>query len=209
MTALISPMKKTVVRNLIYDHIVNKLNEQKQIAQSQGLTEDDINLLIDFNIFNNVNRVPDVSQMPCAIIYWDKTEFENSDLYENDGINTLVVDIFACGYANTDDTAEQYASNRYDYLESQIFNILCRESACIYSATNNLVSSFIPLNIDNVYQNEADSSAGAVYMGRFLFRVEIDEPTEYLSARQIKEFYFKTEAQNDIISTFIEFDERQ
>lgn len=209
MTTLISPMKKNVVRDLIYNHILKKLEEQKQIAQSQGFTAEEINSLIDFNVFNNINRIPDVSQMPCAILYWDKTEFENSDLYANDGINTLVVDIFACGYANTDDTAEQYASSRYDYLESQIFNILCRESACIYSATQKLVSSFIPLSLDNVYQNETDSSAGAVYMGRFLFRVEIDEPTEYLSTRQIKEFYFKTEAQNDIINTFIKIDERQ
>lgn len=206
---LIPLMKRTIVRDLICKLIQTKLDEQKTIAAQNGYSDMEIDSLIDFRIYNNMYRIPDVSSMPCAIVYWDKTSFENGDIYENDGINTLIIDIFASGYADDKDTAETYASNRYDYLESQIYNILCSEKACIYSATQHLVSSFVLLDLDNVYQNEADNSANAVYMGRFRFNVEIDEPTEYLDIRRIKEIYVESQANNAIIDTFILIDERQ
>lgn len=209
MGELITPMKRIIARDLIYNLLLKRLKEQKEIAAQKGYTDAEISSFIDFNIFNNTNRIPDISFMPCAVIYWDKTEFQNGDIYENDGINTLIVDIYASGYADDKETAENYASNRYDYLESQIYNMLCAETAKIYTETKHLVIGFTLLDLDNVYQNEVESSAGAVYMGRFRFNVEIDEPTEYLETRTIKEIYVNSEVQNAIIETFVQISERQ
>ena len=97
--------------------------------------------------------------------------------------------------------ADEEASDRLDYLTSQIYHSLCSEPTNIYQATNKLVNSFHLKKWERILTPREVNSTESVLGAMFTFTVGIEENTFYQNTLQIKEFYEQLKIRDEFIDT--------
>ena len=200
---LIPPMNYTHVKAAICQLLANIRDSQKEFAND----EFDSNF-IDFTIFPKRFRFPSVEDLPCVYVYFNEADIplDQQDIYSNQFNYTLQVEYYAGGLNETENGeliyfADEEASDRLDYLTSQIYHSLCSEPTNIYQATNKLVNSFHLKKWERILTPREVNSTESVLGAMFTFTVGIEENTFYQNTLQIKEFYEQLKIRDEFIDT--------
>lgn len=208
---LITPMNSTIARDAICEALAKERDFQLKLAQKAGLTNDEIKEKIDFTIYPKRFRIPDINDMPCVYIYFDRADFPSDEQYtnENYALLNLRFDYFCAGNSeeliNADDLgdfvtpADTAASDRLDYLTAQLYKILDSEGFFTKN-TNGLIDHVKLKNWERIITPEELNQAATVLGASFVFEVEINEPAYYCDGLDIKEFYIKLSIRDEFIS---------
>ena len=214
MTDIIKPMNMTLVRDAICQMLAKDRENQKEAARKTGMTEDQISNLIDFVIYPKRLTFPDVSGMPCVFVYFNQVDFpaDRQDIYENYAMGNLQIEFYAAGKTETGKdssgkdcivkTDEENAEDRLSYLTSQLYNILnCERN--VSKGTNGIVNHSIIRKWERIKSPENENSAVCVLGAAITLELGFSEPTAYLDAATIKEFYMTLAIQEEYIDPFI------
>lgn len=211
---LIQPMNMTLVRDAICQLLAAERARQKEAAAAQGMSEDEITNLIDFVIYPKRLTFPDVSAMPCVFVYFNQIDFpaEQQDIYENYAIGNLQIEFYAAGKTETGTdssgneiivkTDEENAEDRLNYLTSQLYKILNCE-ANVAKGTDNIVNHSLVKKWERIKSPEDENSAVCVLGAALTLELGFSEPTAYLDAATIKEFYITLDIQEEYIDPFV------
>ena len=211
--SIITPMNFALIRDAVCQHLANCRDNQETLAANAGQTRGWIAKNIHFVVFPKRFRFPDVEDMPCVYVYFNKLDFpkDEQDVYSNGVIGNLVVEYYAVGLNDEDDSetrndADTNAEDRLTYLSAQIYKILCSEETNLYTATANKIKGFKIANWERIITPEADNTAGTVLGAKIVFEVEFEEPTYYANTTEIEEFYTKLNIRNQLVDPFIQID---
>lgn len=211
---LIKPMNMTLVRDAICQLLARERENQKEAAAAQGFSEAEIANLIDFVIYPKRLTFPDVSGMPCVFVYFNQVDFpaEQQDIYENYALGNLQIEFYAAGKTETGTdskgnkiivkTDEENAEDRLSYLTSQLYNILNCE-ANVSKGTDGVVNHSIIRKWERIKSPEDENSAVCVLGAAITLELGFSEPTSYLDAATIKDFYTTLEIREEYIDPFI------
>ena len=178
------------------------------------MSEDEITNLIDFVIYPKRLTFPDVSAMPCVFVYFNQIDFpaEQQDIYENYAIGNLQIEFYAAGKTETGTdssgneiivkTDEENAEDRLNYLTSQLYKILNCE-ANVAKGTDNIVNHSLVKKWERIKSPEDENSAVCVLGAALTLELGFSEPTAYLDAATIKEFYMTLDIQEEYIDPFV------
>ena len=209
--SIITPMNFALVRDAICQHLANCRDNQEQLAQDAGQSVGWISKNIHFVIFPKRFRFPDVEEMPCVYVYFNRLDFPESeqDVYCNEAVGNLVVEYYTVGLNDEEDAenfkdADTNAEDRLSYLTSQLYKILCSEETNIYTATGKIVRGFKIKSWERIITPESDNTAGTVLGAKFTFDVEFEEPTYYANTTEIQDFYTNLDIRDEYISPFIQ-----
>ena len=210
----IQPMNMTLVRDAICQLLATERENQKEAARNQGMPEEQISNLIDFVIYPKRLTFPDVSGMPCVFVYFNQVDFpsERQDIYENYAMGNLQIEFYAAGKTETGTdskgnkiivkTDEENAEDRLNYLTSQLYKILNCE-ANVSKGTDSIVDHSIVKKWERIKSPEDDNSAVCVLGAALTLELGFNEPTAYLDAATIKEFYMTLDIQEEYIDPFV------
>lgn len=207
--SIITPMNFTLVRDSICQHLANERENQKELAREAGEGEEWISRNIHFTVFPKRFRFPDVEDMPCVFVYFNELNFPESeqDTYENEAEGNLVVEYYAVGLNEDDETekdADTNAEDRLSYLTTQLYKILCSEASNLYDATGRIIKNFTIKSWKRIITPENDNTAGSVLGAKFEFNIGFSEPTYYADTTEIKEFYSKLNIRDEFINPFVQ-----
>lgn len=207
--SIITPMNFSLVQSAICQMLANERDNQIELAESGGATDEWINQSIDFTIFPKRFRVPDYSEMPCVYIYFDEMSFpENQqDAFENYALANLSVDYFAVGKNEIENgkiikTADENADDRLNYMTAQIYKTFCAESN-IKNATNDLVRHSVLRGWKRIATPDDDNTAATVLGAQFNFELGFDEPTYYSNTIDVHEFFTSLHISDEYISPLV------
>lgn len=217
LDSIIKPMKFTLVRDSICQHIANVRDSQLDLVKK--LKKDDWGEQnVDFTIFPKRFRFPSADDLPCVYVYFDEGYFptEEQDIYENVFRGNLQVEYYAGGITEIDPsqeeideqiiiTADGNAEDRLQYLTAQLYNILCSEPTNIYKATGGLVKGFKPVKWKRIMTPRDINSVESVLGAMFTFELEVNEETYYAPTFNIKEFYTSLNIKDEYIDPFVKF----
>ncbi|MBQ9149862.1 hypothetical protein IJX73_02915 [bacterium] len=209
---LITPMHFTMVRDAICQLLANEREQQKKLAKAAGKNEKEIEQDFDFTIFPKRFRIPDVSEMPCVFVYFDRLDFpeEHQSINENYAHGNLQIDYYCVGKSGsyTDENgqtiqvpADSNAEDRLNYLTAQIYKILFSEKN-FSKGTDQLVTHVKLNNWRRLLEPDELNQAATVLGGSFSVELGFNEPAYYTDGRLIKEFYFKLNIQDEFIDPF-------
>lgn len=217
LDSIIKPMKFTLVRDSICQHIANARDEQLQLVKKLK-KEDWGEQNVDFTIFPKRFRFPNADDLPCVYAYFDEGSFptDEQDIYENTFRLNLQIEYYTGGITEIDETQEEIdeqviitadgnAEDRLQYLTAQLYNILCSEPTNIYKATGKLVKSFKPIKWKRILTPKELNSVESVLGALFTFEVDINEETYYAQTFNIKEFYTSLNIKDEFIDPFVKF----
>lgn len=206
----ITPMNFIVVRDLICELLARERENQIKIARKQGISDEEISQNYDFTIYPKRFRFPDISEMPCVYVYFNELNFppEVQDVYEYPCDGNLQVEFYAVGenVENLNElvsTADENASDRLEYLTSQLFKILCSEETNVYYTTSKLVGNFTLKRWKRIQTPDETNVARTVLGALLEFNVGFDEPTCFANTTQIKELYTTLKIRDEFISPYI------
>lgn len=218
INSIITPMSFSLARDAICQLLATERDKQIELAKEGGATEGWIHQTMDFTVFPKRFRYPDVSEMPCVYVYFNRGSFpeDRQDLYENEFVGNMQVEYYACGLNEdlTDKTedealklineAEANAEDRLNYLTAQIYKILFSEPTNLYRATDNIVHSVKLKDWERILTpRDTLGAAEGVLAARFSFELGINEKTYYTNTLNIKEFYTKLQIREEFIDPLI------
>lgn len=199
---LIRPMAYSLVRDAICQLVANKRDEQIKIALDMGLTPNQIARDIDFTIYPKRFRVPNVEDMPCVYIYFNKTDFEQVTMDENYALSTLCVDYYCSGENLNNLSADENACNRLDYLTAQLYNILLSECNLI-NYTNKIVDHQRLKTWELILVPDELNQIATVLGASFKIELGFYEPLLKGTLAKIKEYYISLGINDKFIDPFV------
>ncbi len=206
---LITPAKRTYTVDLIAEIIASERDNQVSIAKSSGKKDAWIDENIYFYVNNHEFRSAEISEMPCAYIYFDRSDYEkNQSMSKLPSVNQLIIELFAAGQNKTYNggrimmSADAAADYRLEYLQSQIIQIMMSEEAENVRIKAG-VSSTIIKSIERTYYPEKDNISESVVSSKIIFELEFDEKTKYLNTTEIKELYITNRIRDELVSVSI------
>ena len=209
--SVITPMNYALVRDAICQHLANCRDNQETLARQAGQDVGWVAKNIHFVIFPKRFRFPDVEDMPCVYVYFNKMDFpaDEQDTYCNEAVGNLVVEYYAVGLndeeeSETQNDADTNAEDRLSYLTAQLYKILCSEETNVYTATAKKIKGFTVKSWERILTPENDNTAGTVLGAKFVFEVEFDEPTYYANTSEIEEFYTSLNIREEFIDPFVQ-----
>ena len=201
---LITPMAFTLVRDSVSQLIANERDEQIRLAIKAGKTNDEITDEIDFTVYPKRFRVPDVKDMPCVYVYFNRMDFpqELQATNENYALGNLIIEYYCCGESTDESTADENAEIRLNYLTAQLYKILCSEQN-IYKGTNKIVTHNRLKSWQRILTPDELNQAATVLGASFEFEIGFKEPAYYNDTVKIKEFYGTLHIRDEFIDPFI------
>jgi hypothetical protein len=203
-------MNFTLARDIVCTHLANVRDKQKELALNSGASEDWISQIIDFVIFPKKLRYPDIEDMPCAFVYFNRLDFpeDEQNVYSNSATGNLVIEFYTVGLneeseTETTQTADSNAEDRLEYLTAQIYKFLCSEATNVYTASNDLIKEFRIKSWERILTPEGNNSAGTVLGAKLEFSVGLDEETYYAETTEIKELYTSLNIREEFIDPFV------
>jgi len=211
--SLINPMNMALVRDAVCQMIADRRDEQIEIAEGQGYTRDQVDNDIDFVIYPKRLSFPDTGAMPCVFVYFNQVDFpeDRQDIYENYAIGNLQVEYYVAGQTEIGTvsgketiikTCDEVAEDRLSYLTAQLYNILNCE-ASVAKGTNGIVDHSVIKKWQRIKSPEDENSAVCVLGAAITLELGFNEPTSYLEAETIEEFYTTLEIRDEFIDPFI------
>lgn len=209
---IIRPMNKVLVRDAICEMIAKERDNQIELYSSKLSSDfnesEELNYFIEqnvnFNIYPKRFRFPEINELPCVFVYFNEAKIppEEQNLYENFFNYNLQVEYYTGGINEEDEdmllyTADEKASDRFDYLTSQLYNILFSEPSNVYNSTDNLVKKWELSEWKRVFQSRDANSSESILGGMFIVNVGIEEPTFYQNTFSINEFYSKLKIRDE------------
>ena len=211
-------MNFSLARDAICQLLATERDKQIELAKEGGASDEWVHQTMDFTVFPKRFRYPDVSEMPCVFVYFNRGTFpeDSQDAYENEFIANMQVEYYACGLNEelTDKTedeilklinkAESNAEDRLNYLTAQLYKILFSEPTNLYRATDNIVHSVRLKDWERILTpRDTLGAAEGVLAARFSFELGINEETYYTNTLNIKEFYTKLQIREEFIDPLI------
>lgn len=218
ISSIITPMNFSLARDAICQLLATERDKQIELAKEGGASDEWVHQTMDFTVFPKRFRYPDVSEMPCVFVYFNRGTFpeDSQDAYENEFIANMQVEYYACGLNEelTDKTedeilklinkAESNAEDRLNYLTAQLYKILFSEPTNLYRATDNIVHSVRLKDWERILTpRDTLGAAEGVLAARFSFELGINEETYYTNTLNIKEFYTKLQIREEFIDPLI------
>ena len=218
ISSIITPMNFSLARDAICQLLATERDKQIELAKEGGASDEWVHQTMDFTVFPKRFRYPDVSEMPCVFVYFNRGTFpeDSQDAYENEFIANMQVEYYACGLNEelTDKTedeilklinkAESNAEDRLNYLTAQLYKILFSEPTNLYRATDNIVHSVRLKGWERILTpRDTLGAAEGVLAARFSFELGINEETYYTNTLNIKEFYTKLQIREEFIDPLI------
>ena len=211
---IITPMAFSLVRDSICELLATERDNQERIALEKGYSQEQVFQELDFVIFPKRFRIPNVKDMPCVFVYFDRMEFPEDGQFPNENYahGNLQVDYYCMGESTTltdsetGDTmtipADSMAEDRLNYLSAQLYKILCsEENFC--KGTKKIVSHVRLKSWQRIITPEELNQAATVLGGSFSFEIGFNEPAYYNNAKVIKEFYTTLKIRDEFIDPFI------
>ncbi len=212
--SLITPMNFDIASSAISEALAQERDFQLELAHRAGIDNEAIKENIDFVIFPKRFRSPDVKDMPCVYVYFDRADFPEDEQYtnENYGLFNLRFTYFAAGNSKDfidHDTNEKFvipadamASDRLDYLTAQLYKILCTEGFFTKS-TNGIINHARLKTWERIMPPEELNQATTVLGASFVFEAGLNEKAYYCNGIDIKEFYINLSIRDEFISPAI------
>lgn len=209
----ITPMAFTLVRDSICQLIANEREQQIKIAKENGYSDEKIKNEIDFTVYPKRFRIPDLEDMPCVYVYFDRMDYPEDEqaINENYALGNLVVNYYCCGTNTTikdeqgnliEVPADTNAEDRLNYFTAQLYKILCSEqNVCM--GTNKVVTHVRLKSWHRVLTPDELNQAATVLGGSFEFEIGFNEPAYYNNTVIIKEFYSTLHIKNEFIDPFV------
>lgn len=211
---LITPLNSELARDAICEALAKERDFQLELAHRAGFSNDEIKEKFDFTIFPKRFRIPDITDMPCVYVYFDRAEYPQDEQYtnENYALLNLRFDYFCAGISenliglnnveNFVTPADTIASNRLDYLSAQIYKILCTEGF-FSKNTNGIVNHIRLKSWERIITPEELNQTATVLGASFIFEAGLNEPAYYCNGLDIDEFYIKLSIRDEFISPAI------
>lgn len=80
INSIITPMNFSLARDAICQLLATERDKQIELAKEGGATEGWIHQTMDFTVFPKRFRYPDVSEMPCVFVYFNRGSFPEAVL---------------------------------------------------------------------------------------------------------------------------------
>ena len=210
---IITPMVFTLVRDSVCQLLANERDNQINLALAAGKTEEEIAGEIDFTIYPKRFRIPDVSEMPCVYVYFDRMEYPQDEqaINENYALGNLQIDFYCVGETTktTDKegntvtiTADANAEDRLNYLTAQLYKILFSEQN-VCKGTNKVVNHIRLKSWQRILSPEELNQTATVLGGSFSIELGFNEPAYYNNIVKIKEFYTTLHIKEEFIDPFV------
>lgn len=201
---LITPMAFTLVRDSVSQLIANERDEQIKLALAAGKTNEEISDKIDFTVYPKRFRIPDVKDMPCVYVYFNRMDYpqEMQATNENYALGNLVVEFYCCGESTANATADENAEIRLNYLAAQLYKILCSEQN-VFKGTNKIVTHNRLKSWQRILTPDELNQVATVLGASFEFELGFNEPAYYNNTVQIKEFYTTLHIKDEFIDPFV------
>lgn len=205
---IIDPMYYSLVKSSIASLMASERNNQLQKLSDAGYDEDDIANNYDFNVFKDLYRFPDASELPMINIYNDNGSFDSNKSYIDSKwhVYRLAVDCYSVSTAEEDDLsvgADQLAAERLDYLWAQAFKTLNCE-ANFHKGLRDIIrgARFLSWEQKLVKVGSAES-AESILAIQAVLELQFEEPTEITTGEQLELLVASLEIDDEYIDPFV------
>lgn len=208
--SLITPMKFAIVRDAIASLIADERDNQVQLAETAGKTDQEITNDIDFGVYSALWRPLSVADLPAVAVYADSMSFPTGRQYGSENYNeaTYNIDCYAVGQNGVDEfgdtvyNAEQNADRRLNYLVAQVYKTLFSERNWFKGAKGIVEAPFI-VSMSRIQEPEIDNEQYVTLGYRIQLRIEFREPTQLLTGHELRQLYITLKVRDELIDPFV------
>ena len=203
---IIPSMKYELVKASIASLFLTERTNQLALLAAAEISDDVIANDYYFNIFKDLYRLPDASELPAINIYNVGGDFGQGSgrNYLDSKWHTyrLAVDCYAVSCAEEDYSSDKLAAERLDYLFAQAHHILGSEEN-FHKGLKSIVRTSKMLSWEQKRWNQPEVSAETFLSIQALFELQFEEPTEIVSGVPLEEIVASLEIDEQFISPFI------
>ena len=206
LTAIASPMAYDLVKASIASLLLAERTNQIALLTTAGKTEEEIENDYYFNIFKDLYRLPDASELPAINIYNLGGEFNTGmgRSYTDSKWHTyrLAVDCYSVSCAEDGERADKLAAERLDYLMAQVFFTLGSEEN-FHKGLKDIVRTAKWLSWEQKKWDVGEDSAEFILATQGIFELQFAENTQIVTGEPLETIVTNLEIDSQFLSPFI------
>ena len=208
---LIPVMKYDLVKAAMASMLATERDNQLTLAAAAGKTEAEVANDYDFNVFKDLYRFPDASQLPAVNIRNHRGAFGQGSP------NTMgtrwhgyqvAIECYGISTAEGDERSDKLAADRLDYLFAQVFHTFEAEEN-FHKGLNTIVrkASFEGWE-QHKYEvgGSEEDTAYSILAISAIYDLQFEEPTEIISGVAFEELVANLHIREEFISPFVTID---